>query len=531
MRSCAYVQQNAFGLGAVIAYFSIFAFGYTAYYSEFGIVGWLGAVFLEGVQVGVAAALVVIFSGFRRVRYVSVLGAILLTALALAGIAGGFLGAQVRPHLDGWLWIGFAILPPGWINAAFAYGLIEGNPLGWLWLLPAFGVIAIAYKKMQTRFGIKEFGFLPGGQVEAFPADSWAGFKAKPFAFFKNRVRNPAPSLELFDSKKRIRAGQFLRLQANEGGWAPGFVCFLLSRREKILLDCYLAYHPQWTNLMKWLSYCCLGVIALLAIPLRGESTILPAFPGICFLIFAPLSPWFLFPNDNRQNFTSLSAVLPSLPKEHCRLFAKLQLGLCLLILPGILIFGGLFSWRIGASPLRGMFFGARYIYAILGVQPWMLLLLIPKRRSRVDWSPLPRVAPHDSLCLDGHADCHCLLGNAARCLPSPDSRRSHLAADHQRRRLVLGFAQSDASQRRLALAVWQRSYSVGRVLTRPSDFIPHPDGLRTVLLKRSLAQTSAVVRGSQDPAPRILHILSVKATISCPVCGLPTTCAGDDSI
>ncbi len=131
------VRSSVTRVGAYLAYLSVFGYFYLAWYLGVGRGVMLGAILFGLFQCLTTIATIVLLLGRGRVEFNRAIIVVLCLGLLVGGWSAGMNGADVQRLLVGRHWVGFSLSPPGWINAAFAYGMIEGNPLGWLWLVPA----------------------------------------------------------------------------------------------------------------------------------------------------------------------------------------------------------------------------------------------------------------------------------------------------------------------------------------------------------------------------------------------------------
>ncbi len=177
-------------------------------------------------------------------------------------------------------------------------------------------------------------------------------------------------------AEKIIRAGKFLRLGELDFGWAGRLTGWGLNRHERAVIDCFCSYYPRSTRFWKLFFYCGLGTTALLALP--QKVALFLAAPGMIIFLCLQLSPWLLLIYRDQEKSLLLCRWLPTSPGALCHLFSKLQLGITLVMLPLVLVYGAWFAWRIGDSPLHGMLLCAEFEYVVLATHPWGLLLTIP---------------------------------------------------------------------------------------------------------------------------------------------------------
>ena len=384
------LQVTVLGIAGILMIWSFVSYGYLAWWLSFGLRRILLGSFLglfEGVAVAATIAMVV-----GRVGLFFCLG--VGGFIALTSGAVGMFGPLIKAHTEGWLWIAFTLSPPGWINAAFAYGLIDGNPLGWLWLTPAFCLALAAYRRFQTPFAIREFISHPRGELEAVPEPVCASFKKNPIRFFQ-KPREIPPELRPLPDRRRIAAGINIQARERDPNWLGPIVSRFFNPSEWVLMDCLFSATPNWSSYWRWLNWISLAVIALLAIPIPLALAPLLLLPGQLFFSIVGIASWTLVIFERKPAVSSTGMPIfcwaPTTPIQLCRFLAKLQLLFTLIAAPWVLLYGTLVAWRLGEPPLRGLCFAALCLYAVVVLHPWWLLLAIASRTSKPEMIDIRR--------------------------------------------------------------------------------------------------------------------------------------------
>jgi hypothetical protein len=362
-----------------MAWFTFFGYAYWARAEDFTIGGRLAIAALLVLQGGASAALLTWLQG----RFSALATGITATVLFLLLFFGSSLAFLARPYVEGWTWIGMALTPAGWVNAAFYYGLVRGNPAGWLWLLPAAALVAVACRRARLPYTIREFRFLARGEAEGIPEECSKAFTGpqSPLLPAWREIDKRETPLPEADAVRRIRAGALADTAAGRRpGWVERFVLRRLSTRDRAILDCLFIPTLRfwtWTWWWNWLALATAVLLALLAGP--WFTQIFPeAGPFIAFLCLLVYMLYFCGPGITTGRVRIFpNNWLPIGDAEVSRLLWKLHLRATILVAPFFLTIGLAAGWRIYGQPLFGLLVAAVWLYTALAVFPFRLILSI----------------------------------------------------------------------------------------------------------------------------------------------------------
>lgn len=181
-----------------------------------------------------------------------------LIAWALPLIVGGCflaIGGARFGALPTWIACAiFAVLPSGSTHGAFYFGVIEGLPAGWLYLLPATFVVGLAIRWLTSTFGIRELAFIDGkasivslGETTRLTAPrSWAIERQARTAIARGGVAGLG-ARSTAATPLSERGSLFRSLDSARRGWVERLVAPRLSGRQRLLLEFSCPGPPAWT--------------------------------------------------------------------------------------------------------------------------------------------------------------------------------------------------------------------------------------------------------------------------------------------
>lgn len=134
---------------------------------ELSVFSWLIVVSMAVSQGLVCVAWVIACVGYSpkpwSTDWLSFAGLLLLVGGLFLSFGGAHLRAYERPIS----WAAFLLLPGGWVNGAFHYGLLEDHPAAWLLLVPAMVLLAAAWRWLHSPYTAIEFVFDAPCEAEA----------------------------------------------------------------------------------------------------------------------------------------------------------------------------------------------------------------------------------------------------------------------------------------------------------------------------------------------------------------------------
>ncbi len=166
-------REVAYG-GVFISYFSAYIFAYFAWKERLSFGGWLIGIGILALQVPVVWAVTVLIGTREKPRQLvaalSVPGPAFFVAFVIL-LVGPILiampGPLIEPVASTLGMMAVVCLPIGWLNGAFCLGLIEGNPIGWLLLIPPVVLFAFAIRRYRRGITIREVLISPDGAAHA----------------------------------------------------------------------------------------------------------------------------------------------------------------------------------------------------------------------------------------------------------------------------------------------------------------------------------------------------------------------------
>jgi hypothetical protein len=386
-------QLKEYALSSVfVPYFLAPGYGYFAWSQGFSVSGWVAAATLALLQWPLFVAVTLLLLGRGPAKALAAVGGTLMMASSVVGFAG-----PVLPPLGidiGWL--GLLVLPTGWINGAFYFGLVEGRAEGWLLLVPALGVIVLAARRAAQPFAIQELSYSSGGHViQAIPRKDWslgprlAGVAAE--APDRPYSDHPVPSLAKI--AERVRQRKFLAPPEWESsGWVERCLVRCLSRRERALAEFLLGgQRPRWTLFWQlevlWMAVC----LAILAIPVPPEWVKFLCWAAFFSLVY-PKVLLVMMPPVGVAGAVSGQAVLPVSYREVSRVLLKWAVVKNLvLLLPLAAVYGAAAAWRWGAPALFGLLVAMKIVYVLLTLLPWSIMFYFDSGMDDITVRPLRR--------------------------------------------------------------------------------------------------------------------------------------------
>jgi hypothetical protein len=366
------IRDLVWGGALTIAYLTSFSYGYWAWSNGFSLGGWIAAAALAVLQGLVASAMAVALQG----RFFGMPIWLAIAGLLIAGIAAGIGGCYLRLYLEGCAWIGMILMPAGWVNAAYQYGLVQHNPAGCLWCIPVLPLLLHAWRRLRGPLAIREFIFHPSGSAEAIPDDGSLAFKGK--RFFTPLGQPPAirvqERLSDADALRRIHEAITLGRDNRRRGWLERLILRYLSPRDRAILDCMFVPIYRFFTWTWWWNWTCLAALALLLIALVGEfrqdARELAMLTGIPFMVVL-VGPSALI----GRMWLRPDCWLPIGEGEVGRLLWKIHLVVMACLGPLFLLLGTAVGWRAYDDPRAGLFVAAIWLYLGIVLFPFRLLL------------------------------------------------------------------------------------------------------------------------------------------------------------
>ncbi len=272
-----------------------------------------------------------------------------------------------------------ALTPAGWVNAAFYYGLARANPAGWLWLVPALALVALACRRARLPYAIREFRFLPRGEAEGLPEECSRAFTG-PQSWLLPLLRGvdkPEPRLTEGDAVRRVRAGALAEFAAGRrSGWLERFIVGRLSSRDRVVLNCMFVPRLRFWTWTWWWNWLAIGTTVLIVLWLaRIFVQPDPSAPMLGLLLYML---YFCGPGVGMGRARPLpNNWLPISDSEVCRLYWKVHAWATLCAAPLFLIVGLAAGSQIYGHPLSGLFVAAIWLYTALVVFPFRLVISI----------------------------------------------------------------------------------------------------------------------------------------------------------
>lgn len=355
-------QRNRLMVHVIFAFYLVtLGYGYFAWADQFPLEGWLAATALAFLQGLMFIAIPLLLPVRRPTRFYALVG---IGAFGLASFAG-LVGFMLKPYVEGHCWPAFILLPTGWINGAFYYGLVQREAVGWLLLVPTFGVLALAARRACLPFAIKEFSYLPGGGAQAILENHGWWVRRTPQASLREAE---APSAEEIETRLRHRT--FLRdWNEQDVGWIERTLARWSSKRERALITFLFGLPPRWSLAWKRSALWMTGCAALLAVPFPTEVHMFLVLPMtlLSCIFFAQkqvdqsqgdIPPYALFPAGYRE----ISVTLIKAAVVRCLPFLPLGAG-C----------GALAAWRLGYPATEGVLFILKAFYFSVPTELWFI--------------------------------------------------------------------------------------------------------------------------------------------------------------
>lgn len=180
--------------------------------------------------------------------------------LALAGVPRAPEGIEIAS----WL---FLLLPAGWVQGILQMAILDGQPAGWLFLVPTAAVIAAGYRWLGQGFAIRELILGSDRTVSIIYQRDLAAT-----ADLLTTMSSPPADCEAIDDEASVR-----RALAESFDWRPRgpierLAARVLNPRQRTIIEFWWAGPPRWTRRLLF------GLPALLAVAaLLGSHLVLPA--------------------------------------------------------------------------------------------------------------------------------------------------------------------------------------------------------------------------------------------------------------
>ncbi len=369
------------------ACFSIWGYGYWAWMEHLPAVGWVVGLALCLLQGLVCVAMPLALLGRRSL--------ILPWAAAFCvamSIVVAFHGYILKPYMAEYGWPFFLISPPGWINGIYYFGVLRGQTIWWLALLPVCGIIYIAARRVCQPFAIREF-IIGQVSIEAIPANEW-----RPPYTLRSKTSSPTKTIEPSspaEMEARIRQREYLAPWDLQGlGWIERIWWKTLSPRERTLAELMRTTPPRWSLHAFWGTAAFVACAAVLAIPTMPELDtylMLPVFLLVAYLFCGRPNRWSVSSiiTNGPPGASVGYRILPVSYREVMIVWLKHAAIRLLLIFPAALLYGALASWRIGHPPTRGLLVVIKVLYFLLCLDPALTGILFSqanKGPQRLQW-------------------------------------------------------------------------------------------------------------------------------------------------
>jgi hypothetical protein len=346
-------------------------YGYLAWSQGFSTGAWVAAAAFAILQGFMFAAVGLLLVGRAPGIALAIVGSALMMTSGVVGFIGPLL-PSLGVNLS---WVGLFVLPTGWINGTFYFGLVEGHVTGWLLLVPAFGVIVLAARRAAQPFAIKELSYLPGGTVRVIPAKDWT-LAAGPAGIAEEAQEPVRPVVPVAEIADRIRRRAFLAPADSEShGWVERCFARRLNRRERAIADFLLGgRQPRWTVFWQCAVWATMACLAILTIPVPADWVLFLVGPSLYLVLFLTLFGALTPPGPDLGAVPG-HAVFPVGYREISRVWLKwAAVKNVLVLLPLALVYGAAAAWRCGAPVLLGLLVAVKAVYILLALLPWAIM-------------------------------------------------------------------------------------------------------------------------------------------------------------
>jgi hypothetical protein len=259
---------------------------------ELSIFGWLTLVAMAIAQGLVCGALVIVCVGYARKPWSKDRLAVSGVLFVFVGTFLAFGGAYLLVYERQISWAVFLLLPSGWINGAFHYGLLEGQSAAWLLLCPAIAVIAAAWCWLQSPYRVVEFTFPVPCEAEAEfapsalckpPASRWTNTEAHSAAGDFPAIASETDGLPGTITEQSLLA----LINGSRHGWIERFTIGRLTERQRLLIESRAGALDPWP--LAWYAAALCLLLAGIPVPFHPRSDDLFSVFGFAGLFLATI--------------------------------------------------------------------------------------------------------------------------------------------------------------------------------------------------------------------------------------------------
>ncbi len=387
--------------GSVVALVFLTAFVYLVWFYD--LTAWayplaVGAAVAQGLIASVLCLLIVACLPRRPWIGLAVflVGLVLIACGAAGLLCAGF---RVQPVHDAVIWAAIVLPPTGWVLGAFYWGVLQGQAVGWLLLVPAAWLIRGGVRWARRGIATREIAVdspdpvpvvfdrgvlsapdsieaISGGGVQPAPKRPYADAAAAhaPAQAIPSTAVQPQPAPADADSTEAIEqrileGGAMGRGEWTGQGWIERLVCRALTEREQTVIEYLTDAPPAWT--LQWRAFVIiLFLVGGLAWFLPGDRNPFLIPPLIAFA-------WVL---SSGFGWVSCQGFFPIGFVEASRAVVKVAVLRSLLLLPLAVGFGLIVGWRFGCSALESAGLGLAPVVLYLGCVPfWICWLFGPR--------------------------------------------------------------------------------------------------------------------------------------------------------
>jgi len=359
---------------------------YLAWQSDLNWGRWIVATALVALQMVVFTSTAIVAVVYLRPRLSE---AIVLLGVVVPLVAGGPMaslgGVMLLPFERPIAWPVSALLPTGWVNGAFRYGLLAGQPAGWLFLAPAFAVVAMAIKWLrQPRYAIQEFSSLDESETVAV-LEAGSPLPPKWSRLFESARRTSRSDIEPVDvdesldmelsAQLALADGQFLAPRAwPRRDWVERFVLSRLSERQRTIVEFRCGETARWTTAWFVSQFAFFIAIPIAIVAVQPE-------PAIAFTITAAIAfATFNIPREPHPapvKFNALYAYFPVGFRELSVTLMKAAIWRIVVTLPPGLTFSLIAAWLSGVPVATVATHVAAAVLVVVAGNAFVFLLVV----------------------------------------------------------------------------------------------------------------------------------------------------------
>jgi len=345
-----------------------------------------GAAALAGFQWALILSLGALIARYFRLGHVSVISAVLLVAFFACLVGWNGPNAWLSRELG----LALAATPAGWVTHAFHHGLLRGNPLAFLAVVPALLVVLPAawiVRAMRKGYDTARIDFFR--DIETAEAEAGQSIEEQVAARAGvplESVEDAALAAELEDAienalaasaQRGILEGRFLApMQWRRGGLLEQIVGWSLGRRERIAAEFMVGAAPNWTR--RWRFAAIIAAIAALVLSFWRVAPQGPViWAGVLATLFAvPVlgGSWAALGRvPCGEHFSPLYALFPVTYREMASVICVANAIRCVAWLPVAAAYSALFAAPLGLTPLGGATWAAKGAAVAIAAQPLLV--------------------------------------------------------------------------------------------------------------------------------------------------------------